>query len=191
MSFKHNPEFTMLETYEAYADYRDVAAMLEELVAEAARAAVGSATIPWQRGEIDLTPPWRRVTLRDALLEASGIDVLAHEGADDLRERMRAAGLEAPEAASWARLVDGLLTQALEPTLIQPTIVLDYPVALSPFAKRHADDPRLVERFEAFCGGMEIANAFTELNDPDEQRERFSRVVADGAAGDEEAAPAD
>src|SRR5262245_16882181 len=191
VSFKHNPEFTMLETYEAYADYRDVAEMLEQLVAEVAEAALGSTRIPWQGGEIDLSPPWRRVTLRDALREASGIDVLAHDEADDLRARMRAAGLEAPEDATWAKLVDGLLSQALEPTLVQPTIVLDYPVALSPFAKRHPEDQRLVERFEAFCGGVEIANAFTELNDPDEQRARFRAVLADRAAGDEEAAPTD
>ena len=192
VSFKHNPEFTMLESYEAYADYRDVAAMLEQLVAEAA--AGGHRRHPGSlagRRRSSSRPPGGGSTLRDALIEASGIDILAHEEAGDLRARMREAGLDAPDDATWAKLVDGLLSQALEPTLVQPTIVLDYPLALSPFAKRHPDDPRLVERFEAFCGGMEIANAFTELNDPDDQRERFRAARADRAAGDEEAEPTD
>jgi lysyl-tRNA synthetase class 2 len=191
VSFKHNPEFTMLETYEAYADYRDVAAMLEEMVGAAAMAATGSTTVPWKGGAIDLAPPWRRVTLRDALLEASGVDVLAHPQAPALRAAIRGAGFDAPDDATWAKLVDGLLSEALEPTLIQPTILLDYPIELSPFAKRRTDDPRLVERFEAFAGGMEIANAFTELNDPDDQRERFRMAAGDRAAGDEEAQPTD
>jgi lysyl-tRNA synthetase, class II len=104
---------------------------------------------------------------------------------------MRAKGLDAPDEDTWARLVDALLTQALEPTLIQPTILLDYPIELSPFAKRKPDDPGTVERFEAFCGGMEIANAFSELNDPDDQRERFAMAAADREAGDDEAQPTD
>ncbi len=191
VSFKHNPEFTMLETYDAYADYGDVATMLEEMVAFAAVEATGSTTVPWKGAEIDLTPPWRRVRLVDALRDATGIDVLAHPEADDLRAMMRAAGLDAPDSAPWAKLVDGILSQALEPTLVQPTILLDYPLELSPFAKRHEHDPRLVERFEAFCGGMELANAFSELNDPDDQRERFAMLQADRAAGDDEAQPAD
>ena len=191
VSNKHNPEFTMLETYEAYADYRDVMAMLEELVADAARAATGGTAVPWKGGEIDLAPPWRRLDFRDALREASGIDVRALGDEDALRAAMRAAELEAPDGLTWGRLVDSLLTQTLEPTLIQPTILHDYPVELSPFAKRHPDDPAVVERFEAFAGGMEIANAFTELNDPDEQRRRFAAAAADRAAGDDEAPPAD
>jgi len=191
VSFKHNPEFTMLETYEAYADYEDVARMLEEMVAAAAVQATGGTVIPWKDGQIDLTPPWRRVRLVDALRDASGIDVMDHPDAADLRARMREAGLDAPDAAPWPKLVDGILSQALEPTLVQPTILLDYPLELSPFAKRREDDPRLVERFEAFCGGMEIANAFSELNDPDDQRERFAMLQADRAAGDDEAQPAD
>jgi lysyl-tRNA synthetase class 2 len=191
VSFKHNPEFTMLETYEAYADYRDVMEMLERLVAAAAEAATGSTRVPWKGGEIELAPPWRRVPLRDALREASGIDVLDHRDAGSLRRAMREAGYDAPDGTAWAKLVDGLLTQALEPTLVQPTILFDYPVELSPFAKRRADDPRLVERFEAFAGGMEIANAFTELNDPDDQRARMAELAAARAAGDEEAEPTD
>jgi lysyl-tRNA synthetase class 2 len=181
----------MVETYEAYADYRGVMEMLEQLVAHVAREATGGTTVPWKEAEIDFAPPWRRVDLRQALAEASGIDMRQHADEAGLRDAMRAAGLDAPDGVPWAKLVDGLLTQTLEPTLIQPTILLDYPVELSPFAKRHPDEPGIVERFEAFAGGMEIANAFTELNDPDDQRERFAMAVADREAGDDEAPPAD
>lgn len=191
VSHKHNPEFTMVETYEAYADYRDVMEMLEQMVAAAATAATGGTTVTWKGQSVDLAPPWRRLDFRDALREASGIDVRALAEAGPLREAMRAAGYDAPDEATWGKLVDGLLTQALEPTLIQPTILFDYPLELSPFAKRRPDDPSIVERFEAFAGGMEIANAFTELNDPDDQRERFAMAAADRAAGDDEAQPMD
>ncbi len=191
VSFKHNPEFTSLETYEAYADYRDVAAMLETMVSHAAEAATGSTAVSFGGQEIDLAPPWRRLDLREALREASGIDVRRHAEADGLRAAMRDGGYDAPDGTGWAKLVDGLLAQALEPSLVQPTIVLDYPIELSPFAKRRADDPGVVERFEAFAGGMEIANAFTELNDPDDQRERFAALAAEREAGDEEAPPSD
>ncbi|MSO45022.1 MAG: lysine--tRNA ligase [Thermoleophilia bacterium] len=191
VSFKHNPEFTMLESYEAYADYDDVAVMLEEMVAQAAVEATGGTVVPWKGGEVDLTPPWRRVRLVDGLRDASGIDIMEHPDGASLRAAMRAAGLDAPDTATWPKLVDAILSQALEPMLVQPTILLDYPLALSPFAKRREDDPRVVERFEAFCGGMEIANAFSELNDPDDQRERFAMLQADRAAGDDEAPPVD
>jgi lysyl-tRNA synthetase class 2 len=191
VSHKHNPEFTMVETYEAYADYRDVMDMLERMVAAVAVEATGSTTVPWKGGEIDFAPPWRRLDFRDGLKEASGIDVRVHADEAGLRAAMRAAGLDAPDGQPWAKLVDGLLSQTLEPTLIQPTILHDYPLELSPFAKRHPDDPGIVERFEAFAGGMEIANAFTELNDPDDQRERFRMAAADMEAGDDEAQPMD
>lgn len=191
VSHKHNPEFTMVETYEAYADYRDVMDMLEQMVGAVAVEATGSTTVPWKGGEIDFAPPWRRLDFRDALKEASGVDVRVHADEASLRTAMRAAGLDAPDGQPWAKLVDGLLSQTLEPTLIQPTILHDYPLELSPFAKRHPDDPAIVERFEAFAGGMEIANAFTELNDPDDQRERFRMAAADMEAGDDEAQPMD
>jgi lysyl-tRNA synthetase class 2 len=181
----------MVETYEAYADYRDVMDMLEQLVSTVAIAATGGTVVPWKGGVIDFAPPWRRADFREALLQASGVDVRVHDTEDALRAAMRAAGLDAPDGIPWAKLVDGLLTQALEPTLIQPTILYDYPLELSPFAKRHPDDPRVVERFEAFAGGMEIGNAFTELNDPDDQRARFAMAAADRAAGDDEAQPMD
>ena len=191
VSHKHNPEFTMVETYEAYADYRDVMEMLEQLVATVATESTGGTRVPWKGAEIDFAPPWRRVAFRQALKEASGIDIRDHADADALRAAMRAAGLDAPDGLPWAKLVDGVLSQSLEPTLIQPTILFDYPLELSPFAKRREDDPDTVERFEAFAGGMEIANAFTELNDPDDQRARFAMAAADRDAGDDEAQPMD
>jgi lysyl-tRNA synthetase, class II len=184
ISQKHNPEFTMVELYQAYADYHDVADHTERLVAAAAEA-VGYA------GEIDLKPPWRRETLAQAIEERTGIDILAARDRDALAAAMEAKGLHVPPDDTWAQLVDELVTKHVEPTLIAPTFLFDYPVELSPFAKVHRDDPRLAERWEAYVGGMEIANAFSELNDPDEQRRRFEQQRAHAAAGDEEAQPYD
>ncbi len=184
ISHKHNPEFTMVELYEAYADYRDVAARTEQLVASAA-AAMG------YDGELSLAPPWRRETLSEAIRSRTGIDILEARERDQLAAAMEAKGLTAPPRDTWPQLVDELVTKHVEPTLIEPTFLFDYPVELSPFAKGHRDDPRLAERWEAYCQGMEIANAFTELNDPDEQRRRFEQQRAHAAAGDEEAQPYD
>jgi lysyl-tRNA synthetase, class II len=184
LSPKHNPEFTMLEWYEAYADYGDAARRLEA-VASAAAATVSEPPV-------DFTPPWRRVTLRDGIREQSGIDIMALRGDDALAAAIRERGLGIGTAArTWAQLVDDLLSTCLEPTLQQPTFVLDYPVELSPFAKAHRSQEGLVERWEAFAGGVEIANAFTELNDPDEQRARFLAQREAAAAGDEDAQPFD
>jgi lysyl-tRNA synthetase class 2 len=180
----HNPEFTMLEWYEAYADYEDIAVRCEQLVAYAA-AEAGYA------GEIDLTPPWRRERLPQAILDRTGIDIMEHADRESLARAMAARGLSVPADDTWPQLVDELLSKHVEPTLIEPTFLMDYPVALSPFAKRHRSIPGLVERFEAYVGGMEIANAFSELNDPDEQRLRFEEQQALAGAGDEEAQPYD
>ena len=180
----HNPEFTMLEFYEAYADYEDIAARCERLVSAVASEA-GYA------GEIDLTPPWRRETLTQAIVDRTGIDISEHADRDGLAGAMAARGLSVAAQDSWPQLVDQLLSKHVEPTLIEPTFLMDYPVALSPFAKRHRLNPALVERFEAYVGGMEIANAFTELNDPDEQRRRFEEQRALAGAGDVEAQPFD
>jgi lysyl-tRNA synthetase class 2 len=169
LSPKHNPEFTMLEWYEAYADYEDIAGRLEELVSYVA-ADVG------YDGPIDFSAPWKRITLRDAIKEKTGLDI---------------ASDELPGEGTWAKRVDDLLSKRVEPDLQNPTFILDYPKELSPFAKDHRSEPGLVERFEAFAGGMEFANAFTELNDPDEQRARFEQQRADQAAGDEETQPYD
>jgi len=184
LSTKHNPEFTMLEFYEAYADYRAIAERCEELVAFVASEA-------GYDGPLGFTPPWRRETLRDAIRDRTGVDVLAHRDRDALRREIQARGLEIPTEETWGQLVDALLSHYVEPDLQQPTFLFDYPVELSPFAKDHRDAEGLVERFEAFAGGIEIANAFTELNDPDEQRARFEAQTRAGAAGDEEAHPYD
>jgi lysyl-tRNA synthetase, class II len=184
ISQKHNPEFTMLELYEAYADYGDIADRTEAIVAAAAEA-VG------HQGEIDLKPPWKRETLAQAIEDRTGIDILTARDRDALAAAMEGRGLHAPPQDTWAQLVDELVTKHVEPTLVQPTFLFDYPVELSPFAKRHRDDERLAERWEAYAGGMEIANAFTELNDPDDQRARFEEQRRHAAAGDEEAQPFD
>jgi lysyl-tRNA synthetase, class II len=180
----HNPEFTMLEFYEAYADYTDIASRCERLVSFVA-AEIG------YDGPIDFSPPWRRETLVEAISSRTGIDVMAFGERDALAAEMERRGLHAPPDDTWPQLVDELLSKHVEPTLIEPTFLLDYPVELSPFAKRHRSEPRLVERFEAYVGGVELANAFTELNDPDEQRLRFEQQRALAGAGDEEAQPYD
>jgi len=188
VSQKHNPEFTMLEWYEAYADYEKTAHDLELLVAEVGERVLGTTKVERGGVEIDLTPPWRRVTLREAIRERTGVDVVEHP----TREALAAAmGTEPDPAEGWGKLVDGLLSKSVEPELVQPTFVVDYPVELSPFAKAHRSEPGLVERWEAFVGGIEIANSFSELNDPDEQRRRFEQQAAELARGDEEAQPYD
>ncbi|HKO37692.1 MAG TPA: lysine--tRNA ligase [Solirubrobacterales bacterium] len=184
VSHKHNPEFTMLEWYEAYADYEKTAHDLERLVAEVAERVLGTTKVPRGDVEIDFAPPWRRITLREAIREKSGIDVAEHPTREALAKAM---GTEPDPKEGWGKLVDGLLSRDVEPGLIQPTFVFDYPVELSPFAKAHRSEEGMVERWEAFAGGVEIANSFTELNDPDEQRRRFEQQAAEVARGDEEA----
>ena len=185
ISYKHNPEFTMLEWYEAYADYEDVMRRIEELFPLLAEA------VGWD-GEIDFTPPYRRIPLRDAIREHTGIDFTEHATRLELERAIRAQGIDMPTAdIPWPGLVDDLFSKVVEPELVQPTFVVDYPKALSPFAKDHRSEPGLVERFEFFAGGMEVANAFTELNDPDEQRARFEAQRRLALEGDEEATPYD
>jgi lysyl-tRNA synthetase, class II len=188
ISHKHNPEFTMLEWYEAYADYNDIATELEGLVSDVAQKVLGTTKIEREGETIDLSPPWRRITLRDAITEETGIDVMEHPSREELAKAM---GSEPDPEEGWGKLVDGLLSKQVEPKLIQPTFIVDYPVELSPFAKRHRSEEGLVERWEAFVGGIEISNAFTELNDPDEQRRRFEAQAEETARGDEETQPYD
>jgi len=187
VSTKHNPEFTVIEFYEAYADYADAAQRTEQLVRAAAVAVDYS-------GELDFSAPWRRITFAQAISEATGIDVLAHrEDPDGLRAAVARLDLDVQiNGDTWFQLADDLLSKLVEPTLIQPTFVLDYPIELSPLARAHRSTPGLVERWEAFAGGMEIANAFSELTDPDVQRERFAaqRRLAD-LIGEEETQPYD
>ncbi len=188
ISHKHNPEFTMLEWYEAYADYEKTAHDMELLVAEVAERVLGTTVVERDGREIDLAPPWRRVTLRDAIRDAAGIDIAEHPTREALAD---AIGTEPDPEEGWGKLVDGLLAKSVEPGLIEPTFILDYPVELSPFAKAHRSEEGLVERWEAFIGGVEIANSFSELNDPDEQRRRFEQQAAELERGDEEAQPFD
>lgn len=187
VSYKHNPEFTMVEWYEAYADYNDMMTRVEQIVAKVAQACD-------YEGDLDFSPPWRRVTLREAIAErAGGLDILEHTDRGSLAAAIRAAGLQGYdlEARTWPQLVDDLVSKEVEPNVTDPVFVMDYPKALSPFAKDHRGGGGLVERFEAFCSGMEIANAFTELNDPDEQRLRFEQQARLEAEGDDEAQPYD
>jgi len=191
VSQKHNPEFTQMEFYAAYWDYHDVMAFCEEMVATIAEAAIGSSVISYQGHRVDLTPPWRRVTLRDIALEVTGIDYRAHPTAEELAEAMEAKGLPTPAGATWGYLIDKGLLGTVEPTLIQPTFVMDYPRDISPLAKTKPDDPTHVERFEFFIGGLEMGNAFTELNDPFDQEERFQEMGRLYDPDDEEAHPMD
>ncbi len=184
LSPKHNPEFTMIEWYEAYADYMDTAARFEELVRFVARE-VGYA------GPLDFEKPWHRETLAGSIEARTGIDIRAHRDRESLAAAMAAKGLPVPETDTWPQLVDELVSKHVEPTLIEPTFLFDYPIEISPLAKRHRTEAGMVERFEAFINGMEVANAFSELNDPDDQRARFEEQRALAASGDEEAQPYD
>ncbi len=170
---QHNPEFTTLESYEAYADYNDVMTMVEQMFGYIAQEVVGTVKLLWGDQTVDLTPPWRRVPLREAIKDACGVDFQEYPDANSLGECMVSMGVSIERNASRGRLIDKLLSTYVEPTLLQPTFLLDYPLDMSPLAKRKPDDSTLVERFEAYIGGMEVANAFTELNDPIDQRERF------------------
>jgi len=191
LSYKHSPEFTQLEFYAAYLDYNDVMNLTEEMVAFAAREVLGKTKITFKGSEIELAPPWQRVTLRDAIRQYSEIDYMEHRDAASLRQAILATGGHAPENATWGKLVDGLLGDCVEPKLIQPTFVSDYPREISPLAKRKPQDPTHVERFEFFIGGIEMGNAFSELNDPLDQEARFIEMAQLYQADDEESHPMD
>jgi lysyl-tRNA synthetase class 2 len=182
LSYKHNPEFTMLEWYEAYADYRDTMERMESLVEHAAQAVAGTTRFTYRGHDVDVAKPWERVKLVDALEEHG----LWTKDADELRNRLEARGIETKKDRDWAQLVDHALTSFVEPSLIRPTILHDYPIELSPFARSTEDDPSIVERFEFFVGGTELGNAFSEINDPAEQQERFSaqETIDGGEPGD-------
>jgi lysyl-tRNA synthetase class 2 len=196
VSYKHNPEFTQLELYCAYTDLYGIMETTEQMIASAAQATLDTTRLTYQGNEIDLTPPWRRISLHTLILQNTGIDYKAFPDAASLRAKMRAEDYGAPSEDSditnvtWGHLVDNLLSE-VEPSLIQPTFIHDYPVEISPFAKHKPDDPTHVERFELFIGGMEMANAFTELNDPFEQERRFIQQGRAYEEGDEEAQPMD
>jgi lysyl-tRNA synthetase class 2 len=191
VGFKWNPEFTMLESYEAYADYNDVMRMVEEMVAYIAQEATGGTKVRFGDEELDFAPPWRRLTLRQSLVDHVGLDPEQHRDLEGLKIHMKEIGLEPEPGAGWGKLIDQVFTHFVEPRLVQPTFITDHPVELSPLAKRSPANPRYVERFEPFAGGFEFGNAYTELNDPLEQRERFLAQIRLRAAGDEEAELAD
>lgn len=191
MDRNHQPEFTMLEFYEAYADYKTMMETVESLIVHVAREALGGLRFTYQGTEIDLSPPWPRITLRDAIRQQTGIDYVEYPDQASLLAAARAAGADIETGTVWPRIVDELLKQFVRPFQIQPTFLIDYPVELSPLAKRKPDDPSHVERFQPYIGGGEIGNSFTELNDPLDQLARFVEQQRDRAAGDEEAMPID
>jgi lysyl-tRNA synthetase class 2 len=191
VSFKHNPEFTQIEFYMAYADYQDVMSLAEEMVAFAAQEALGTTKITRDGHEIELAPPWRRRRLRDAIREITGIDYRDHPDADSLHQAIVDMGGTPERKASWGKLIDPTLINYAEPHLIQPTFLYDYPLEVSPLAKKKPGQPDVVERFEFFIGGVEMGNAFSEINDPLDQRDRFLASSKALAAGDEEAHPLD
>ncbi len=188
---RHNPEFTLLESYEAYADYQDVADMVEGLLKSVALEVAGTLQLPFGEHVVDLDPPWRRTTYRELLREETGIDYADYPDANSLRVAALARGVHVDEHASWGKVLDEIMSTLVEPKLIQPTFVFDYPAEFSPLAKRKDGDPAIAERFELFAIGYELANAYSEQNDPVEQRERMHEQALKQAGGDDEAEVAD
>jgi lysyl-tRNA synthetase class 2 len=191
VSFKHNPEFTMLEFYMAYADYKDVMDLTERMIVFVADKVLGTRQLTYQGQQIDLTPPWTRMNLREGLEEVAGINIDKFPDSASLAKEMKARGLVADPNESRGKLIDKLLGDLLEPKLIQPTFLYDYPRVISPLAKSKPEDPNTVERFEGFMAGMELLNAFTELNDPLDQESRFLEMARDFKAGEDLRNPID
>jgi len=191
ISTRHNPEFTMLEAYQAYADYRTMMELIENMVAQAASDALGTTVVEHEDQQIELSPPWRRVSLYEAIEEKTGVPPARLETADGARQACSELGLPADPAIALSTMIDNIFERFVQPTLIEPTFVLDYPTAISPLAKARSDEPRLAERFEPFVAGLELGNAFSELNDPDEQRRRFEQQARARVAGDQESHPMD
>jgi len=191
VSFKHNPEFTQLEFYWAYADYLKVMELTEQMIAFTAQKVLGRLKIQYQDHELDLTPPWKRLEMRQGLLDVTGVDIYAHTDSDSLAAGLRAKGFVPPLGVTRGKLIDWMLSETLEPTMIQPTFLYDYPRDISPLAKSRPNDPLTVERFEGYMAGFEICNAFTELNDPLDQESRFLEMGRDYEADDEERHPLD
>lgn len=191
ISIKHNPEFTMLESYETYADYQDVMKMLEEMVSSVCQQVHGSPKVEFNGQTIDFTPPWKRLDMRQAIIQYAQVDIDKYPDTDSLKELMSQRGMRFDPNKDRGKLIDEIVSTYVDPQLIQPTILFDYPIEMSPLAKKKPGSDNIVERFEAYCAGMEIANAFTELNDPIDQRQRFMKQAEARAAGDEEAAAMD
>jgi lysyl-tRNA synthetase class 2 len=191
VSTKYNPEFTMLEVYQAYSEYNGVMEMVEEMISTVAGEVLGDTKVQYGEHVIEFAPPWPRVRLRDAILERSGLDIDEYPDAKSLRRAVSATEVHTEPTWGRGKLIDELATIYVEPHLMQPTFLIDYPIELSPLAKRKLDSPGYVERFEVFICGREVGNAYTELNDPIDQRERFIEQARLRVAGDEEAEVAD
>jgi len=191
VSFKHNPEFTQLEFYWAYADYLQVMELTEEMIAYICDNVFGTRKLMYDGVELDFNPPWQRVNLRQSLIDNAGIDISLYQTPESLEEVMTAKGLKVKPGEARGKLIEQLLEEFVEPTLVQPTFMYDYPRDISPLAKNIPGDPSTVERFEGFVCGMELCNAFTELNDPMEQEKRFLEMGRDYKADDEERHPMD
>jgi len=187
ISTKHNPEFTMMELYQAYADYHDMMKITEEMVAYIAEKCLGSTKIMYQGTEIDLTPPWTRITMVDAVKKYAGIDFNEIKNDEEAKEAAKRLNIAVSKDASKGSILNEIFEETVEPNLIQPTFIMDYPIEVSPLAKRKADDPNFTYRFEAFIVSRETANAFSELNDPIDQKERFMNQVEQREKGDDEA----
>jgi lysyl-tRNA synthetase class 2 len=187
LSIKHNPEFTTIEGYHLYKDYNDMMDLVENLVRSVAMEVHGTTTVKFGDKEIDFGSPWRRATMADLVKEETGLDFMAVDTADQAHKLAQSIGLKPDPKMKWGQVLEYVFGERVEATLIQPTHVMDHPMDISPLAKTHRHNPRLVERFESFANGWEIANAFTELNDPAVQLERFSDQVAAREAGDDEA----